>query len=150
MATGVAYRQSVNATIGPENDHEPHAVMDVTVSVLAAKAARGAVESILGGWGYDDPDLVDDVVLIVSELVTNAVRHAPDDEVPQLHLESRPHALRIGVSDGAAIRPLIRELSDTAESGRGMRIIAALASRWGVDDQGRGKRVWVEMDRPRP
>jgi hypothetical protein len=53
--------------------------------------------------------------------------------------------LRITLADGSAVRPVVRELTGDAPTGRGMAIVAAVASRWGVEDHHGGKPVWVEL-----
>ncbi len=64
-----------------------------------------------------------------------------------LHLEAEPASLLVAVSDGSAVEPIVRELSGTEESGRGMAIVSTLVGRWGVEPWGPGKRVWVRLDR---
>lgn len=95
-----------------------------------------------------------EVELVVSELVTNGVLHAADSEVLQLSLENQTDGVRIVLSDASSIAPVVRDLSGPAgsvdgrpyaTSGRGMALVQALATRWGVDPDDRGKQVWVEL-----
>lgn len=84
--------------------------------------------------------------LLVSELVTNALVHA----LPPLELRVQPlgaTGVRIEVSDAAGHRwPTRKATRPEAEGGRGIEIIAALASRWGTESSGSGKLVWAELD----
>ncbi|GAA3164742.1 hypothetical protein GCM10010466_64550 [Planomonospora alba] len=106
---------------------------------VSVREARSLVRRELAGWGADD--LIDDCVLIVSELVTNAVRHG-----------GAACALRLGC-DGAHVygelfdpgagTPRVCEAGMEATSGRGLQIVDTLADEWGVSwpDSG-GKIVW--------
>ena len=53
--------------------------------------------------------------------------------------------LRIAVADGSSIRPVVQELSHDRPRGPGMRVVQAIADRWGTDAHGGGKRVWLEL-----
>jgi anti-sigma regulatory factor (Ser/Thr protein kinase) len=89
----------------------------------------------------------DDVELILTEIITNAVMHAelsPKVDV-EITLEAE-HVLRMTVTDGSSLRPTIRVLAEDQESGRGMHLVTAVADRWGVDDHPGGKLVWIELD----
>jgi anti-sigma regulatory factor (Ser/Thr protein kinase) len=86
---------------------------------------------------------LDDVVLIVSELATNAVVHARSGHV--ITMRRRSGAIRIEVRDASARAPDLRELSVTEESGRGMLLVSALAVAWGVEPNDDGKLVWADV-----
>ncbi|KAK1179689.1 ATP-binding protein [Streptomyces sp. NBS 14/10] len=114
--------------------------------------ARLSVAATLRAWGLED--LVDDARLIASELATNAIRHAtrciPDPEQRgcfRLKVE-RPsdHLVRISTFDRSRTVPRVIQTSETAESGRGMAVVAALSCRWGVVTRPWGKGVWAECD----
>jgi anti-sigma regulatory factor (Ser/Thr protein kinase) len=122
------------------------ASVDVPATSHGPAAARRLVAALLPVWGF--PDLKDDAELIVSELVTNAYLHAPGGDSFELELVRRTEGVRISLADGASVRPMIADLSADHPSGRGMAIIAALASRWGAEDHHGGKRVWVDLERP--
>lgn len=116
--------------------------------------ARMSVAATLRAWGLDD--LVDDARLITSELATNAIRHAarhtPDPGQRgsfRLKVE-RPgeHLVRISTFDRSRAVPHVRQASDTAESGRGMTVVEALACRWGIEPKPWGKGVWAECAVP--
>jgi anti-sigma regulatory factor (Ser/Thr protein kinase) len=92
------------------------------------------------------PARVEDAVLLVSELVTNAVKYGPEHEAIRLIVRADDTATRFTVHDrGRGPLPEMRAESDTAPGGHGLRLVDALADRWGVE---RGStRVWFELDR---
>ena len=120
------------------------ASVDVPASPYGPGAARRVVQALLPVWGLEP--LCDDAQLVVSELVSNAFRHAPDTDSFELELVRRHDGVRIALADGSSVRPLIAELTDDQPSGRGMAIVEALATAWGAEDHHGGKRVWVDLD----
>ncbi|WP_220278181.1 SpoIIE family protein phosphatase [Streptomyces himalayensis] len=112
--------------------------------------ARSFVRDTLQGWGFTD--IVDDAVVLTSELVTNAVVHA-GTAAEVLCLRTGDGA-RIEVADRYPEReiPLQQSLatmgSPDREGGRGLQLCAALASRWGVDYTPTHKQVWFQLDLP--
>ncbi|OIK03948.1 hypothetical protein BIV23_19025 [Streptomyces monashensis] len=117
----------------------------------SASVARLSARTTLACWGLEA--MADDVVSVVSELVTNAVQHAraacllPDEPgTCRLTLE-RPdrHTVWLSVTDPSGRRVRRREAADDAETGRGLAIVNALASRWLVQPSRNGKTVWVEL-----
>ena len=105
--------------------------------------ARHDVEDALELAGVDRRT-AGDVLLLVSELVTNAVRHARGAEF-EVRLEVRPDALRVEVHDeGSGFVPRIAP-SEDGTGGYGLYIVEKLADRWGVErDPGV---IWLELDR---
>lgn len=91
-------------------------------------------------------DVLDDVVLVVSELVTNSIRYGtePGDSV-QLVLAAEPGRVRIEVSDPCRRRPSRKPESGERGRGRGVFILDQLAAAWGVADRPFGKTVWAEV-----
>lgn len=87
---------------------------------------------------------VDDVVLLVSELVTNAVVHARS--ASRVSIDRRDDVLVVQVADEAAELPRRRDVAVDAESGRGLLLVERLARAWGVHLDGAGKIVWFELD----
>lgn len=122
------------------------ASIDIPATDAGVAAARHVVAALLPAWHLRQ--LTADATLLVSELVTNAYQHAPGTDSFELELIRRTNGIRIALADGSSIRPLIRELSHDQQSGRGMAIVAAIATRWGVDDHHGGKRVWLDLDTP--
>lgn len=109
-------------------------------------AARRFVAQALQGWA--DESLTASAVLAVSELATNAVVHAASSFT--VVLAWGPTTLRVGVHDDSPTRPTRRTADVRADSGRGLELVGALATRWEVESDGDGKVVWVELARPLP
>jgi anti-sigma regulatory factor (Ser/Thr protein kinase) len=110
----------------------------------AAAYARRAVEDHLGRLVDDLP--LRDVCLMVSELATNAVLHGPRTSGAVMYLAASPRCLRVEVCDGGSGFDFPRgERPEGVLGGFGLRIVDAMASRWGVagDD---GTCVWFELD----
>ncbi|MFF1691239.1 MULTISPECIES: SpoIIE family protein phosphatase [unclassified Streptomyces] len=112
--------------------------------------ARAFVRDTLQGWGF--PDIIDDAVVLTSELVTNAVVHAGTSaEVLCLRTDD---GVRIEVADRYPEREIplqqsaINMGSPDREGGRGLQLCAALATRWGVDYTPTHKLVWFQLALP--
>lgn len=90
--------------------------------------------------------IIDDVLLLVSELVTNAVIHAGSPAV--VRLDADIERIKVAVADRDAGRaPAVVEPEPFSSSGRGVLLVDRLASRWGVEPQRQGKVVWFELPR---
>lgn len=106
----------------------------------SALAVRRFVEGALTGA----PSL-DDIVLAASEFAANVIRHARTPFT--VRLISADDKVRVEVSDGSSIIPAVEDLSETY---RGLRMIDAVSTQWGVDATETGKTVWAEFaDTPR-
>ncbi len=105
-------------------------------------AGRRFVADVLWQRGFST-DVIDDAVLLTSEAVTNAVVHAgtPIDVVVTVDAAMA----RIEVHDGHPGIPVVRTAAPDAASGRGLRVIEALAEEWGVNHSGDGTCLWFEM-----
>ncbi|MFI9366087.1 ATP-binding protein [Kitasatospora sp. NPDC053057] len=111
----------------------------------AVKAARFRAAELTEEWGLQPH--ADDVQLILSEVLTNAVRHGAGRQVAvSYHLDAA--RLRVEVRDQGDAIPCPRSADGEAEDGRGLMIVQGLASRWGVNDRVIGKAVWFEIDVP--
>jgi anti-sigma regulatory factor (Ser/Thr protein kinase) len=126
-----------------------HSAVEQTWEFAAAHQAPGEAREVLVGGlrrrGHDDAFL-HDVRLIVTELAANAVVHARSPF--SVSLSDRGSIVRIRVGDQSPVAPAMRDTSRTRSSGRGLRMISALATRWGVDYTPGGKVVWVELIAP--
>ena len=108
---------------------------------LARQAARDA----LAAWRLEE--LTETAVLLVSELVTNAIQHArPGGSAIVLRLETTGNWLRIEVHDPDPGEPTPRPLAGLEESGFGLVLVDAMADKWGVRQTVNGKAVWAELD----
>lgn len=112
----------------------------------APALARRLVEVLLDGWGLSD--LAADTKQVLSEIVTNAYQHAPGMETFDLEISADAGRVRVSLADGNSVRPVIAELNHDRPRGRGIRIVEAIASRWGAEDENGGKLVWAEITSP--
>jgi anti-sigma regulatory factor (Ser/Thr protein kinase) len=108
--------------------------------------ARAAARSLLAEW--DLTDLSENVELIVSELVTNAVQVSACYAVPppvQFRMSAMRSSVLIEVWDCDPRQPVIRQPMDFDESGRGLLLMATLSIQWGWTEFRQGKIVWAEV-----
>ncbi|MFJ6985143.1 MULTISPECIES: ATP-binding protein [unclassified Streptomyces] len=117
------------------------------------RARKWARSRLAGsGIGADEP-LAETLVLLVSELVTNAVVHTGCPAVLRLSLPGGPAGeatVRLEVADRSERAPVPRCVGDDATGGRGLALVDGLADRWGWTVEGHGKRIWCELDRCAP
>ena len=111
--------------------------------LTSASRARSLIRRPLRRWGLTD--LVPTAELLVSELVTNAVRYAQGKIGLRLILEG---GLVCEVLDDSAALPRLRHPDDSDERGRGLQVVSQLAQRWGARRAGAGKIVWCELPIP--
>ncbi|MFE6635974.1 ATP-binding protein [Streptomyces tendae] len=114
--------------------------------------SRAALHAVLGGWGVSQ-EVLDSAELVLSELVTNALRvRVPRERQVGVRIARSltDGVLRLEVSDAGSGRPEVRAPGDDEIGGRGLLLVEALAHRWGVDERvgGIGKTVWVELKAP--
>jgi anti-sigma regulatory factor (Ser/Thr protein kinase) len=119
---------------------------ELTLDPAQVSRARHLVASQLADWDINgEPGEV--AVLLVSELVTNALRHGG----PPIGLTAAPTAsgVRVEVSDsnGEAF-PVLMPIEPDLPGGRGLRLVDALADRWGTTELDGGKCVWFEVEAP--
>ena len=103
------------------------------------RRARGAVADLLGGWPG-----CDDLLLCVSEVVTNAVLHARSRSTLRVQVEGG--MVRVEVQDEDPTMPVRRDHELHAPTGRGLRLLDELTTAWGAEAHGHGKVVWFELD----
>jgi anti-sigma regulatory factor (Ser/Thr protein kinase) len=116
---------------------------DVPLSPQAVAFLRAEVSRQLRAWRLND--LVYTTELVVSELVTNAIRHATGPVELRL---LRDRALICEVADGSSVSPRLRRAQSLDEGGRGLFLVAQLTQRWGTRYTARGKVIWAEQPLP--
>lgn len=104
----------------------------------SVRAARRALSSVLAEHGLD----VHDATLLVSELASNAVEHARTPFVVTVRIG---RAVRVEVADESDLLPVITNPRTHSERGRGLAVVRAMSSRWGVEFRSTGKVVWFEL-----
>ncbi|MGW4647202.1 ATP-binding protein [Kitasatospora sp. NPDC004289] len=120
--------------------------------------ARRHTRDVLGRWQVP-LDLIDSVLLVVSELATNAIRH-PGAKQPErltfaetaeaqtfaLDLQLHGQAVVVQVADRDPRPPMLQHVGEEAEGGRGIFLVEHMSSRWGhYQSAGGGKVVWAEV-----
>ncbi len=117
------------------------------------RARRWARARLAGTGIRADEPLAETLVLLVSELVTNAVVHTGRSAVLRLVLpdavteETEEATVRLEVDDASDRVPVPRCAGSEATGGRGLALVDGLADRWGWSKEGTGKRIWCELDR---
>ena|ERR1035441_3750620 len=125
------------------SDEVDELVVSLPRSPESARNARSAVRSALADL---DGRVVEMSALLVDELVANAVLHG---EGPiSLAVGVQSDCVRIAVADEGRGRPVRQAPSSYSETGRGLSIVNAAASQWGVEATDQGKSVWFELEIP--
>jgi anti-sigma regulatory factor (Ser/Thr protein kinase) len=122
------------------------AAFDLPPHVTSVPAARHLLLELLRVW--DVPHDREDAALLVTELVANVIDHVGGEANLTLEVAASENWLRVAVADGSSVRPVVRELSMDRPRGRGLRLVQAIAHRWGSEDHHGGKRVWFELAPP--
>lgn len=105
----------------------------------SVRAARRLVRQVLARHGLD----AGDAELLVSELATNVVDHAGTPFRVEIEVGE---TVLIAIEDASPRPPLVAPRRLLAERGRGLLLVTLLATRWGFDGRGQGKRVWFELE----
>ncbi|MCZ4606398.1 SpoIIE family protein phosphatase [Streptomyces sp. Lzd4kr] len=119
------------------------AAWDVPDEASAVSRVRAAAARTLTEWGLEEEAFTTE--LILSELVTNALRHATGPIRVRL---IRDLTLICEVSDGSSTAPHLRSAATTDEGGRGLFLVAQFADRWGTRYTADGKVIWTEQPLP--
>ena len=118
------------------------ATMYLAAALTSSNEARRFVAERVGEMGLECE--VDDVALVASELVTNAVLHASSPTRVALYVHDE--RLRLEVHDDSSVMPERRRATDQASTGRGLALVDGLAEAWGVSlSAGGGKSVWADF-----
>jgi anti-sigma regulatory factor (Ser/Thr protein kinase) len=116
-------------------------ILELDRDALAPAQARGAVDAIAGTL---DAEIVAPAKLLLSELVTNSVRHGSGDRVRVLLDARRPGRLRCEIVDaGSGFVPTARDRPATDEGGWGLHLVESMAEAWGVYEG--STHVWFEL-----
>ena len=129
-------------------EYELH--LTLQLGIVGVRTGRAVADKAMRSWV--GCDVADAASMALGELLANAAAHATG--TVQLHAELREGILRVSVADRTPVSSRLlalahagAELPDTdAEYGRGLAIVAAVSSRWGVRERAEGKAVWVEFD----
>jgi anti-sigma regulatory factor (Ser/Thr protein kinase) len=133
----------------PSTEHrlDAHATLELVPARRAPRLARAFAADTLEPWAVP-AEKVEAVQLVVSELVTNAVLHAPESTSITLELVLTGEAVLVMVSDASSREPPQpwRQASWSAQGGRGVALVDTIADRWGTEPRSpRGKTVWCEL-----
>jgi len=113
--------------------------MALPAELTTPRAAREAIQR-----RFDAEPRCGDLLLCVSEVVTNAVRHA--QTAARLTISRDRDIVTVEVSDSSPDLPVRRAASASSTTGRGLQILDQLARRWGAEPTPEGKVVWFEFD----
>lgn len=119
------------------------------------RARRWARSRLVGSGIGDDEPLAETLILLISELVTNAVVHTGCPAVLRMLFGStgapgNAGTVRVEVADTSCRPPQQRHAKGEDTGGRGLELVDGLADRWGWQPEGAGKRIWCEVDRSDP
>ncbi|MEV0182128.1 SpoIIE family protein phosphatase [Streptomyces sp. NPDC050625] len=135
----IAFLLARTHTLGPD-----HVVSwEVPVDPAAVGDVRARATGQVEAWGFGDLAMTTE--LIVSELVTNAIRYAEPPIRLRLLRDSR---LTLEVADASSTAPRLRHARSMDEGGRGLFLVAQLAHRWGARYTAGGKVIWAEQEIP--
>ena len=119
----------------------PRAVAELPVTREAPAQAR---EFLRGSTCAEHhSEVLDDAVLMVSELVTNSVLHGGPPVV--VAVDCNGSELQVRVRDGSPTMPTPRSAQQNDENGRGLALVAEMSTDWGVDPEPDGKHVWFVL-----
>ncbi|MFI2436873.1 ATP-binding protein [Streptomyces sp. NPDC018693] len=119
--------------------------LSLPATPTAVASARHQAAGAIQGWQADlDDEAVHTAELVISELVTNAVRYADCGEV-SLEVRLIKAVLRVEVCDSSPVLPRPDFPDEHSENGRGLFLVAALTDRYGAEPTPTGKRCWAEI-----
>lgn len=109
---------------------------------MSIGTVRHWAREVLGDLTEDD---LEDVVLVLNELVSNALDHGVAPRRLRLHRSTNPCSVRVEVADGSSDEPVVGTSRLHSDRGRGLIIVDGLAEDWGVEHQPSGKTVWAQI-----
>jgi anti-sigma regulatory factor (Ser/Thr protein kinase) len=110
-------------------------------NVHGPRLARRFVREVLHDWGH--ADLVEPVLLVTSELATNAVRYCGSDFTVSMSRDG--HGVTVAVGDNSRLPPQPRTAAEWETGGRGLCLVEKSAREWGHREAGNGKLVWAHV-----
>lgn len=121
---------------------------DIEVSLPGQTSAVAEARRVAADWlaARGLAHLTDTAVLLVSEVVTNAVLYGGPPV--RLRLTVLNGAVRVEVRDASSVLPVAKRYSETAATGRGLVLVQGLSNSWGTAADGAGKVVWFELEGP--
>ena len=117
--------------------------IDLPTTTASVPVARHLVAQLLTAWSAKARH--EESMLLLSELVTNVVRHVRPTTTFTIELILSQLKLRVSVLDGSPTPPVMHDRSPAG--GHGMWLVTAIADRWGSGRHRTGKQVWFELDR---
>ncbi|MBC3843765.1 ATP-binding protein [Streptacidiphilus sp. 4-A2] len=126
-------------------DQDQVALWTLPSDLEVVRTARELTRRQLASWQLDE--LSESTELIVSELVTNAIRYGSGPVMLRL---IRAGSLWCEVTDGSSSAPHLRLAAESDEGGRGLFLVRVCSRRWGLRYGSRGKTVWSEQSLPEP
>jgi anti-sigma regulatory factor (Ser/Thr protein kinase) len=136
---------------GPAGGHGTHtgraARWDLPAETGSAALARALTAEALRQWGVHDQGDIDDVILLIDELVTNAIVHGHGRVRLRLRLDGAHLTAEVGDDNPVAPAPPGRgpDVLDWAEDGRGLLLVTTLATTFGTRPEPHGKTVWFSL-----
>jgi anti-sigma regulatory factor (Ser/Thr protein kinase) len=142
----MAADQSGPARLGWAEGARRNLQLVLPVSEHSVRLARRVARTVLAAWQL--PDTQETAILLLSELVMNAIQHARATETIEVELEAVKTCLRIEITNQDPRCPQPRISEESGESGFGFLLLDALATRWGVRQTASGTVVWAELEPP--
>ncbi len=123
----------------------PEASLTLPAELSSIGAARRFLRAALDDWQAGDYEM--GAAQVLTELATNAALHARSAYT--VHLVLEPNELLVEVTDSSPVPPQARGYGSDATTGRGIALVEALSTRWGVEASPTGKTVWCRIARDR-
>jgi len=114
----------------------------------SARRGREFARSVVTPWGLEE--MLDDIALGITELISNAVRHAKSGVVVTIRRDQQCVTIEVLDHNPAPVQPVANVQEDPyATSGRGLHLVSAISADWGVRRIASGKVVWFSLELPR-